>query len=102
MWETLRDWDHLRDTLRQDLGDREELVRVSPWLRVAAWLAFTLGWALVGWPVLALPAVVAFEAFVVPGLGRSEERDLGPLAEWWPPPSFVISPEAMPDRPANR
>ena len=102
MWEALRDWDQLRDTLRQDLADREEHDAVSPWFRAAVWLTFTVGWAVVGWPILALPAVVAFEALVVPGLDRPRSRELGRLEAWSPPPSFVISPEAVPDRPASR
>jgi hypothetical protein len=102
MWEALRDWDHIRDTLRQDLGDREEQIGVSPWLRAAAWAALTLGWTLVGWPVLALPTVIVFEAVVVPGLGPRRQRELGRLTEWSPPDSFVISPESVPGRPASR
>jgi hypothetical protein len=93
MWETLRDWDRLRATLREDLTPGPPVPR---WVRGVAWVGLTLGWYLVGLPLVAVPAIVVFESFVVPGLARRPPRELGPTREWHPPASFVISPESLP------
>jgi hypothetical protein len=95
MWrESLRDWDRLRATLREDLASAR--ARVPRWIRATAWLGLALGWYAVGLPLVALPSIVLFEAFVIPALGRPAPRELGPLREWHPPASFVISPESLP------
>jgi hypothetical protein len=93
MWETLRDWDRLRATLREDLTPKPPVPR---WIRGAAWVGLALGWYLAGLPLVAVPAIVVFEAFVVPGVARPAPRELGPTREWHPPASFVISPESLP------
>jgi hypothetical protein len=94
MWETLRDWDRLRATLREDLASPRP--RVPRWVRAGGWVGLALGWFLVGLPLLAIPAIIIFESVVVPGLDRRPSRELGPTREWHPPDSFVISPESLP------
>jgi hypothetical protein len=89
-WEALRDWDRLR----ADLASSPR--RPPSLLRLAAWIGFAVGWWIVGLPLAAIPAIVAFEAWVLPGLPAPEPRELGTLKEWEPPDSFVVSPEALP------
>jgi hypothetical protein len=101
MWEALRDWDHLRATLREDVAPTARRPRPPPAIRATVWLLFVGGWTLAGWPLLAIPAVIVFEAFVSPGLASAERR-LGSLRAWEPPESFVVSPESVPGHRAER
>ena len=89
------DWHRLRVHLREDLGSSRGRRRFSPWARLAAWALFAGGWSAVGLPLVAIVAILIFEAYVVPGLSRPERR-MGRTVTWVPPPSFVISPEAPP------
>jgi hypothetical protein len=102
MWEALRDWDHLRAKLREDLAPTARRPRPPPGIRAAVWVLLAVGWAATGWPYLAIPAVMVFEAFVVPGLAARPRRSLGPLRRWECPESFVVSPESVPGHPAER
>jgi hypothetical protein len=99
--DALVDWHRLRARLREDLGTSRDRRRLSPWLRMAAWALFAGGWSLVGFPLVAILAVVIFEALVVPGLSEPP-RHMDRTVEWLPSPSFVISPEAPPPRGASR
>jgi hypothetical protein len=94
LWEALRDWDRLRARLREDLARSSG--RAGGSLRVAGWAGLALGWWVVGLPLLAIPAIAVFEAWVLPGLSAPEPPELGSLKEWEPPDSFVVSPEALP------
>jgi hypothetical protein len=93
--DALVDWHRLRARLREDLGTSRDRGRPSPWLRIAAWTFFTAAWSLVGYPLLAIPAILVFELHVVPGLCQPP-RNMDRTREWLPPPSFVISPESPP------
>ena len=95
--DALVDWQRLRAGLGHDLRGTRERPRPSPALRLGAWLLFALGWLWVGFPLLAVPAIVLFERYVAPGLARLpvDQLELGP---WLPPPSFVVSPESLPPR----
>ena len=99
--DALVDWHRLRAHLREDLGGSRDRRRLSPWLRIAAWALFAGGWSLTGFPLVAILAVVVFEAVVVPGLSEPP-RAMDRTLEWIPPPSFVISPEALPPRHVSR
>jgi hypothetical protein len=99
--DALVDWHRLRARLREDLGASRDRGRLSPWLRIAAWTFFTAGWSLVGYPLLAIPAIVVFEGYVVPGISEPP-RTMDRTAEWVPPPSFLISPESPPPRQGSR
>lgn len=99
-WE-LRDLDHLRSKLQEDFQATRERGRVPRPLRAGAWIAITAVSILVDLPVLALPAIVVFEAFLAPRLARRPPRELGPLREWTAPPGME-SPEALPSSWAGR
>ena len=99
--DALVDWDRLRARLREDLGTSRDRGRLSPWVRFGAWALFATGWSLVGYPLAAVLAVVVFEACVVPGLAEPPRR-MDRTVHWVPPPSFVMSPEALPPRRASR
>jgi hypothetical protein len=93
--DALIDWHRLRVHLREDLGSARGRGHLSPGMRLAAWTLFAAGWSMVGFPLVAMVAILIFEAYVVPGLSRPERR-MGRTVTWVPPPSFVISPEAPP------
>jgi hypothetical protein len=85
--------DRMRAQLREDLGVARSR-RLSLPVRVAAWGAILGAAAAVGEPPIAIPALILFEAFVAPRLGRPPLPTLGPLAPWRPPESYRESPEA--------
>lgn len=94
--DALIDWHRLRVHLREDLGSSRGRGRLSPWARLAAWTLFAAGWSVIGFPLVAMVAILIFEAYVVPGLTGPEKRRMDRTVTWVPPPSFVISPEAPP------
>jgi hypothetical protein len=85
--------DRVRSQLSEDLGLARRRRLPAP-ARVGAWAALVAGGAAVGEPALAIPAVILFEGFVAPRLGRRPPPSLGPLRTWHPPPSYRESPEA--------
>jgi hypothetical protein len=91
--ESWRDMDRVRAQLREDLGLSRRR-RLPATVRVGAWVALVAGSAAMGEPAAAIPAVILFEGFVAPRLGRRPAPTIGPLRTWHPPPSFRESPEA--------
>jgi hypothetical protein len=89
------DLDYARMKLQEDFKATRERGKVSPRLRVGAWASLGALAILAGYPVLALPAIVLFEAFVAPRLARRPPRELGALRQW-NPPEGMDSPEALP------
>jgi hypothetical protein len=63
-------------------------------LRAAVWAGLGALAAATGEAAAAVPAVVLFEAFVAPRLGRPTPPSIGPLRPWKPPDSYRESPEA--------
>jgi hypothetical protein len=91
--EAWRDFDRVRAQLRKDLRSTRDR-RVRPAVRVGAWAGLAGVATALGEPLLALPAVGLFEAFVVPRLGSKPPPSIGPLRPWHPPDSYRESPEA--------
>src|SRR5688572_1854059 len=91
--ECWRDMARTRNQLREDLGAVRDR-RLPVGLRAAVWAGLGLLAAAAGEPVVAVPAVVLFEAFLAPRLGRSPPPTIGPLRPWHPPESYRESPEA--------
>jgi hypothetical protein len=61
---------------------------------VGIWAGLGALASVAGEPVAAVPAIVLFEAFVAPRIGRVPPPTLGPLRTWEPPDSYRESPEA--------
>lgn len=89
------DFDYVRAKLQEDIGATRSRGRVPPVVRVIGWVSLVAGAWLMGYPLLAVPAVVVFEAYVAPVFAR-RSREIGPLSQWHPPDSYQESPEAGP------
>jgi hypothetical protein len=96
MWRCYRDPDDFRETIRRDLAGARERGKVPLAFRLGAWGAAGAGLWLADVPILALPAILVFEAFLAPRLARRGRPELGTLRRWRPPDSFVESPESVP------
>jgi hypothetical protein len=99
-WER-RDLDYVRSKLQEDFRATRERGKVPPLVRMGAWVAIGASSVLADLPVLVLPAIVVFEAFVAPRLARRPARKLGPLREW-KAPEGMDSPESLPRSWAGR
>ncbi|MGH2662391.1 MAG: hypothetical protein ACRDH8_06210 [Actinomycetota bacterium] len=89
------DFDYVRAKLQEDIRATRSRGRVPPLVRIIGWLSLATGAWLLGYPLLAVPTTVVFEAYVAPLFAR-RAREIGPLREWHPPESYRESPEAVP------
>jgi hypothetical protein len=90
----LKDLDYVRAKLQEDFRTTRERGRLSWRVRLAVWGLLVVVSALAGAVGLAVVAIVVFEGLLAPILARPGRREVGPLAVWNPPDSYLESPEA--------
>jgi hypothetical protein len=100
-WER-RDLDAVRSKLQEDFRATRERGKFPRLIRMGAWVAIAASSILADLPVLSLPAIVVFEAFVAPRLARRPARKLGPLREWKAPEGLDSPSSALQNHPYRR